>query len=101
MLEYFSSTVTGQVYDRAAAVTRCLETVFKYADLLWQINQHSFAKTANSAEDKQEAQALGNLDDVCRYVGSTQDILTVMFACCIFGSFSLACVAILKGVTNP
>ena len=66
VLEYFSSTVTGLVYDRAAVVTSCLETVYKYADLLCKINQYGFAKAANSSEDKQEYHALQKLDEVCR-----------------------------------
>ena len=65
-MEYFSSTIAGQVYDRAAVVTSCLETVFKYADLLCKINQHGFAKAADSTEDKQEYQDLLKLDEVCR-----------------------------------
>ena len=51
------------MYDRTATVTRCLDTVFKYADLLCKINQHSIAKVA--AEDDQEATDLQILDEIC------------------------------------
>ena len=66
VLEYFSSIISGQVYDRAAVATSCLKTVFKYADLLCKINQHAFAKAADYTQEKQDIQTLHKLDEVCR-----------------------------------